>query len=330
MMSWLTRAFGAQSAARKQSAAAWVAAREGQGLDGQAFSAWRRAHPDNGREYAALSALWDDPALAEALSRAERAPDARDRVRPRPVLIPLALAAAFAALALPLAWPMIELTVARPLEQRTGPGQRLSLALKDGSRLDLAGDTWVRVRETRHRRQVELLRGEAFFDVAHQEDRPFHVFTDDSHVQVVGTRFDVNLTDGRTELAVEEGRVRFGPRGFMAPSQLVEAGRTTAVTAAGLEPSSPLQLGAAGDWREGWIETSGMSVARLVEEMNRWSTEPIRVADPELGAMTVAGRFRITAPERTLSNLARLHSFDMRREGGALVLRRHTADSKAS
>lgn len=325
MRSWFTSV----AQARKRSAAGWIAAREGRGLDANAFNAWRRAHPENGREYAALSALWDDPALTAALGGVERLAGPRPAVR-RHAMAPVALAAAMAAVVMVLAWPTIELTAARPVEQRTGPGQRLTFALEDGSRLDLAGDTWVRIRQTPHRRQVELLRGEAFFDVAHEADRPFHVLTADSHVQVVGTRFDVNLTAGRAELSVEQGRVRFGPRGFLAPSQLVEGGRTTALTAAGLESPRLLQAGAAGGWREGWIETSGMSVARLVEEMNRWSSEPIRVADPDLGAMTVAGRFRITTAERTLSNLARLHSFDVRREGGAIVLRRHTSDSKAS
>jgi transmembrane sensor len=64
--------------------------------------------------------------------------------------------------------------------------------------------------------------------------------------------------------------------------------------------------------------------------MGRWTPAPIRVADPALGAMTVAGRFRISHPERTLSNLARLHGFQVARERGALVLRRHATDSKAS
>lgn len=331
MKRWFSGVLDGREAARKRSAAQWVAARDGEGVDPQGFNAWRRAHPDNAKAYAKLNALWEDPALTEALGRAQRVSGVRSAVRPRLAgLAPTALAAALAVAMLPLAWPTIELIATRPMEQRTLPGQRLSLALKDGSRLDLAGDTWVRIRETPHRRQVELMRGEAYFDVAHEQDRPFHVLTADSRVEVVGTRFDVNLTAGRTELSVEQGRVRFGARGFLAQSHMVEAGRTTAVTATGVEPLRPLQPGAAGDWRDGWIETSGMSVARLVEEMNRWSTEPIRVADPELGAMTVAGRFRITAPERTLSNLARLHSFGLGREDGALVLRRHTPDSKAS
>ena len=83
-----------------------------------------------------------------------------------------------------MVWPAVELAGAPVLEQRTRPGQRLALSLDDGSVLDLAGDTWVRVRQTPHRRQVELLRGEAFFDVAHAAGRPFEVLTADSRVRV--------------------------------------------------------------------------------------------------------------------------------------------------
>jgi len=313
--------------ARKRSAADWVAAREGRGLDPQAFAAWRSADPANGADYARLSGLWDDPALTEALRAVPRRAPRRAPVR---VVAPFAVAAAAAVLALPLAWPSLELAAAPAAEHRTQPGRRLALSLDDGSVVDLAGDTWVRVRQTPHRRQVELLRGEAFFAVAHDAGRPFEVLTRDSRVRVVGTRFDVNLTAGRTELAVEQGRVRFGPRGLLPRERVVEAGRATALTATGPEPLRVLETGAAGDWRQGWIETHGMSIDRLVEEMGRWSPAPIRVADPGLGAMTVAGRFRVTSPERTLSNLARLYGFEVARERGALVLRRHATDSKAS
>jgi len=316
--------------ARKRSAAGWVAAREGEGLDPRRFDAWRRAHPANGDEYARLTALWDDPALTEALQAAERRKAPSRRKLRLGAALPAGLAAAVAALSLPLAWPALELARAPVIEHRTSPGQRLTVPLADGSVIDLAGDTWVKIRQTPHRRQVELLRGEAFFAVAHAKDRPFQVLTQDSRVQVVGTRFDVNLTAAGTELAVEQGRVRFGPRRLMAGSRLIEAGLATALTQAGPTPVERLEPGAAGDWREGWIETHGMSVERLVEEMARWSPTPIRVADPGLGAMTVAGRFRVTSPERTLSNLARLHGFEVRREQGALVLRRHGSDSKAS
>lgn len=318
------------SRARKRSAAAWVAAREGEGLDARQFNAWRRSHPENGGEYARLTALWEDAALTEALRASDRqVARARPAARGR-TLVPMGLAAAVAAISLPLAWPALELAQAPVLEHRTRPGQRLTVPLEDGSVVDLAGDTWVKIRQTPHRRQVELLRGEAFFDVAHAQDRPFQVLTDDSRVQVVGTRFDLNRTAKGTELAVEQGKVRFGPRRLLAESRLIEAGLTTALTAAGPAPVQRLESGAAGDWREGWIETHGMSVDRLVEEMGRWSSTPIRVADPALGAMTVAGRFRITSPERTLSNLARLHGFTLQRERGVIVLRRHATDSKAS
>lgn len=319
-----------QRLARKRSAADFVAAREGRGLDPSRFAAWRRADPGNGDEYARLSAVWDDPALTEALRMAEQRRAASRPARRLAAFAPPLATAALALAVLPLAWPAIELAGAPVIEQQTRPGQRLAVPLDDGSVVDMAGDTLVRIRQTPHRRQVELLHGEAFFDVAHAADRPFEVLTADSRVVVVGTRFDVNLTAGRTELAVEQGRVRFGPRGLLARDRVIEGGLATALTPAGPEPVRVLELGAAGDWREGWIETHGMSVDRLVEQMARWSPTPIRVADPKLGAMTVSGRFRISSPERTLSNLARLHDFEVARERGALVLRRHAADSKAS
>ena len=48
-----------------------------------------------------------------------------------------------------------------------------TVTLADGTRVTLDGATRLEVRLGARRRQVELVRGEAFFDVAHDAARPF-------------------------------------------------------------------------------------------------------------------------------------------------------------
>ncbi|MGQ7869234.1 FecR family protein [Sunxiuqinia sp. sy24] len=57
-------------------------------------------------------------------------------------------------------------------------------------------------------RDVELL-GEAFFDVEHNADRPFHVITENMTVEVLGTQFNVEALDNREEVNITlvEGKV---------------------------------------------------------------------------------------------------------------------------
>ena len=58
------------------------------------------------------------------------------------------------------------------------------------------------------RRLVELQRGEALFEVAHDPKRPFEVTANRVTSRAVGTKFSVRLyEDERVETVVAEGRV---------------------------------------------------------------------------------------------------------------------------
>ncbi len=312
---------------REREAARWLASRkDGAPVEAGDFDAWS-ADPDNRGRYETLESTWDDEALTLALRRVEH--QAARRKRPAPKIsrawlaLPAGLAAA--AIAVVVLGPQIELSTAAVQERATGPGQTVTLDLPDGSRIDLAGDSRVRVRIAAHRRQVELTRGQAFFAVAPDTDRPFQVITHDSRIVVVGTRFDVAALNAGTQLAVEEGKVRFGGRGFFAADRLVEGGQGSRLAQGAAAPPASLDQHPAGGWRSGWIEAQDTPLVQLVETLNLWSPRKVELADASLGGLTVTGRFRVARPERTLENIARLHGLELRRSGEALVLARHGA-----
>ncbi|HEY0799567.1 MAG TPA: FecR domain-containing protein, partial [Steroidobacteraceae bacterium] len=74
---------------------------------------------------------------------------------------------------------------------RTGVGGFQRIVLADSSAIDLNTDSEVRVKLTRDMRNVELIRGEASFEVAHDAARPFIVAAGATAVRAVGTKFDV-------------------------------------------------------------------------------------------------------------------------------------------
>jgi transmembrane sensor len=59
---------------------------------------------------------------------------------------------------------------------------------------------------TGHTRNVQL-NGEAFFNVKHDPDKPFVIKVNDVSITVLGTSFNVNSRDGKTEVIVETGMV---------------------------------------------------------------------------------------------------------------------------
>src|SRR5690606_37958963 len=69
----------------------------------------------------------------------------------------------------------------------TGIGEQRSLALADGSRIELNARSRIKIRYTDQQRRVELLEGQAFFDIASDKNRPFIVDTGGSSIRAVGT-----------------------------------------------------------------------------------------------------------------------------------------------
>jgi transmembrane sensor len=89
----------------------------------------------------------------------------------------------------------------------TDIGERRSLTLADGSMVDLNARSQLRVEFSKTERRVELLNGQALFQVAKDKARPFIVHCGDATVRAVGTQFDVYRKDSGTTITVLEGRV---------------------------------------------------------------------------------------------------------------------------
>src|SRR5262249_1657976 len=85
-------------------------------------------------------------------------------------------------------------------EARVGENRQVVLA--DGSGLSLGGDTGVRVSFSKRSRQLTLVRGEAFFDVAKDRVRPFSVRAGEATLVAIGTQFNVRCNDDRVVVSV--------------------------------------------------------------------------------------------------------------------------------
>lgn len=95
----------------------------------------------------------------------------------------------------------------------TDAAEQRTVTLEDGSRIELNARSRVRVSYSSSARRVELLDGQALFQVAKDATRPFLVDSGDATIRAVGTQFDVYRKDEDTTVTVVEGRVAvYAPR----------------------------------------------------------------------------------------------------------------------
>jgi transmembrane sensor len=207
-------------------AAEWLARRD-RGLSGSeqdAYVEWLAADPEDGRAVKRIEKVWQICDRLEEWRPAHSSQPNPDLLAPTPArprfLLVLSSALAIAAVLflsfyLPArisnpekAQPVSKTTISGPQEQAwVISGVSGQQKMEDGSIIDVRSDTILEVNFNTVRRHVHLVRGEAFFIVAHDASRPFIVETAGVTVQALGTAFSVALDQFDVSVEVTEGSV---------------------------------------------------------------------------------------------------------------------------
>ena len=304
-------------------AAAWLARLHGASGDDArpAFEAWLADDPAHAAAFARASETW------AILPRAARY--AEDDVRPpqssaRPALLrPAALAAC---LSLLVAIGALWWSFADPGAYATRPGEQRVATLEDGSRIALNTDTQVDVRFDPDRRRIDLDRGEAMFEVAHDASRPFVVVAGDTRVEAIGTVFTVRRSHNDVIVTLIKGKVavshdRPSLAGRVETPVVLRPGEKLTEPLDGPRRIEPESVEVATAWRRGQTVFDETPLGSAVSELNRYGGPPIVVDDPRVAALPVSGVFATNAPDFAEA-VAALHGLRIEKEGDALHIRR--------
>ena len=219
-----------------------------------------------------------------------------------------------------------------------------SVLLADGSQVEMAGNSRLRVILRARSRDIELERGEAYFNVAHDKSRPFVVHAGDLHVRAVGTRFDVRTTSGRGVVAVEEGVVVVEPPGIAAAavdavtarfpalkgkSQVVRplrptpvrSGQEIAVGAPDQEVQLlPIEPQAVASWRQGRLRFAREPLQSVIDSIRSVSGQDIELADPSIGDLRFTGTVFSSRVEAWVNALPAIFPVAVHQDGARLII----------
>jgi transmembrane sensor len=265
----------------------------------RAFQAWMHADVRSAGAYARMRAL----ALTSERARALGPDFDPAAFRPAPFLARRTLLGAAGAVA---ASALIAAGTWQALRHRgrfaTGKGETRVVALKDGSVVTLNTVSEIQVNFSGTARAVELIGGEALFDVAKNKTRPFVVSAGDTDVRAVGTSFTVRRLDAApVEVLVREGVVEvFKPDAGATPVRIAANNMAVAQVGQGAAiASTPVpvaQMHRQLAWQNGQIAFEGETLAQAAQEFSRYSDTRIVVEDPALAREEIAGLFKATDP----------------------------------
>lgn len=281
------------------------------------FRAWLASDPARRHEFEAIDSFWDkleaihdSPEVARVrthlLARRRRIRDSRLRGT-------CAIAATLV-LALTGSWFWSRWNADRYVTQI---GQMRAVRLPDGSVATLNSGTELKVRYSQGRRGVELLRGEAHFDVAKDPSHPFLVMAGGGQVEALGTVFDVYTGSDKVTVTLVQGTVAVTPDSRAVPTtggessvrKAIEAGTADVVDSsvivltAGEQLSYPMTPSASTSsharaassrilrWRGSRLNFTNTPILEAIAEANRYSSEQIVLDAPQLTNARISGVF---------------------------------------
>lgn len=179
--------------------------------------------------------------------------------------------------------------------------------LADGSIATLGPDSAIASRIDSTRRDVELIQGMAFFEVARDSARPFAVQMDTMIATALGTAFDISEDAGQFNLSVSHGIVRADlPPEIKRPAMTLNAGDWLSLsTSDGTLSTGTRDVGQIGSWRDGMIVVEKEKIATVVTRIARWKRGRVLIADTDLGIQPVSGVYDLRNPDLALEAVVR-------------------------
>ncbi|WP_440874041.1 FecR family protein [Thalassotalea sp. PLHSN55] len=210
---------------------------------------------------------------------------------------------------------------------QTPLGQQQSFSLPDGSTLQLNTNSVVMVSYTEQKRFLELVKGEANFDVAKDKSRPFVVNVGDKSFTALGTVFNIQKNSEQAiELLVTEGKVLINELS-LSPDNISQLYDDTPIAVNGVlvtsgekaviednkskvvEKINADELGRDLAWRSGMLIFDNETLADALSEISRYNDTHFHIDSAELAQLKISGYFKAGDIEGLLLSLQ--YDFDV-------------------
>ncbi len=244
-----------------------------------------------------------EAAASASRERRSAAPVDRGRVLRRRALRFVGLAAVASLLAL-VAGPEVALQL--QADHATTTAETKTIGLPDDSVATLAPDSAIAVSYRDEERSLHLLAGEVYLDVVANVERPFRVLAGDLRVTVLGTGFNVSLSEGGGEVGVARGlvRVEYG-ESVLPAAQTLQAGEFLRVTGSGRVERERQPVSQIGAWRQDQLIAQDQPFSDVLDRLRRYHAGAIVVIDDSLADQPVTGVYDLGDPAAALRGLAR-------------------------
>ncbi|HEY8095394.1 MAG TPA: FecR family protein [Methylobacter sp.] len=264
------------------------------------FKNWYGGSPQHAKVYDKMLLLWDR--LEAPSNRVHARLEAEQPVPSKQPYTRRFMAVSALALAVLLSYQLPVHYQNWQSDYYTVPGKQLTVVLNDGSRLTLNTDTALAVNLSDKQRNIELLRGEAYFQVSPDKNRPFIVSNGTAKARAVGTAFSVKKTDDDMQVIVSEGTVEVSADKADAPA-LVHINQQVDYQQGRVGPVMPTDILETLAWQRGQLIFKQQPLSKVIQEVNRYRSGQIMLLNPKLKERVVSGVFDTADPNAVVDGI---------------------------
>ncbi|MDC7682158.1 DUF4880 domain-containing protein [Asticcacaulis sp. BYS171W] len=207
------------------------------------------------------------------------------------------------------------------VQAETAVGERKIVPFPDGGQVELNTNTKAAWKLDKGRRDLWLERGEVAIKVA-VGAQPLRLRAGKNVAELGPGEYVARLRDQSLDLISLSGAATVEA----AMGKVVQVGAHQGLLLTPetdrVRPVSPDDVNFLTGWRNDELVLNGQVLSEVVEELNRYGDKKIIIANPELGAIPVGGRFTNRDPAKLLAGLEASFGIHVTQEGHSIILSR--------
>ena len=200
------------------------------------------------------------------------------------------------------------------VEKHNGIGTRSMTTLPDGTRVWLNAESKISYPEIfeGNKREVHLT-GEAFFNVAHNAEKPFYIHLNKASIRVIGTSFNVKAysNEENIQTSVVSGKVAFvSKRGDVKDSVfLVKNTKVTYELASGDLRTETTNTLDDREWINGKLIYKSETLESITRQLERNFGKKVIIKDAKVGQYRFTGTFDESSLDEIMNYLTMTRPF---------------------
>lgn len=195
--------------------------------------------------------------------------------------------------------------------------------LPDGSKVFMNKNSELSYAMTAKGERKVSLKGEAFFEVVHNEEKPFIINVDDVMIKDIGTAFNVKAfpENNTVEVVVESGEVQFYSSSNVGIN-LIKGEKAVYNKATGhFIKMLPTPTENTNSYRSKKFSFKETPLKEVVDQLNAVYELNIRLSDPALEHLKLSVSFHNEEPNSIVEIIADTFDLEVEKKDGALILK---------